>query len=60
MAHLREVEITKAWRHAGETDRIHYILRVDHRVRHLYVDRTSKGGLYATLELVLEAKETVT
>lgn len=55
MPHLREVAIIKAWRHAGEVDRIHYMLRVNTTQRHLYVDKGSKGGLYGMLETYLES-----
>lgn len=55
MPHLG-VRITKAWRHDGEPNRIHYTIeRVgDAPVRHLYVD--AGQSLYDVLDAHLRAQ----
>jgi hypothetical protein len=55
MPYLKDTRITKAWRHANEVDRIHYILEVDRKPRHLVVDKDTPGGLYAMLEAQLKS-----
>ena len=56
MPYLDGFTITKAWRHRDEVDRIHYIVSVDGRPRHLVADKRRSGGMYELLELALEAK----
>lgn len=43
--------IAEVWRYRTEPDRIHYrLLRADGTMRHLFVDRSAKGGLFKELE----------
>lgn len=54
MPHLPQPVITKAWRHKGETGRIHYIAtKPGGDPRHLYVDEGS--AFYNVLAEHLEA-----
>lgn len=50
MPYLQDSLITKAWRHAGEHDRIHFMFKLGKTEKHLYVDKTTKGGLYGMLD----------
>lgn len=53
MPHLQGTAIIRAWRHAGEVDRIHFMLKVGTSEKHLYADKSSKGGLYDMLDAEL-------
>lgn len=55
MPHLDEIRILRAWRHKGETGRIHYMIRTHEAAeRHLYVDEDS--GLGKVLDAALRAQ----
>lgn len=55
MPQIRNRVILRAWRHSGETGRIHYMAaKADGGERHLYVDEADP--LYAVLEGHLAAE----